>query len=440
MKITSLTGSQILDSRGNPTLRVKIILENGIVDYAEVPSGASKGSMEAFELRDGDPVLYEGMSVLKACHNVATVFDRIRDYDVENLREIDQTMIEFDGTKNKERVGANTMLGISYACLKAGAKLQGIQYYQWVNQLFREYFKREIQISLPCPLFNILNGGKHADNGVDFQEFMFVPLRYHDLETIKNQGYTCTSADAQRRVMMGANVLHELKKIINKSGLSTGLGDEGGYAPAVSGAKDALNLICEAMTNAGYKPYDDASLGIDCASNSFYNAEKQWYEIHSTEGMQTFDADGMISYYRYFLEHYPIIYLEDFLQETDMDGFARMTQSSEGARIMCSADDLVVTNPQLVKQAIDKKAMNAMIVKPNQIGTFYETCEVVNLCVDNHIIYVPSHRSGETNDSIITDIAVGLGATFLKAGAPQRGERAAKYNRLMEIADIVALS
>lgn len=434
MKIKRLRGVEILDSRANPTLQVHIELENGIHAIADVPSGASKGTFEAVELRDNDPKRFNGLGVQSAIRNVDKIFSHIKHIEVESQSEIDMAMINLDGTNNKSNLGANTTLGVSYAVLKAAAKLKKLEIYEYINETFNMNFKKNISLNIPTPLFNILNGGAHADNKLDFQEFMVIPTKY-DSEGGILDGMNNNSIES--KVRMGSEILHSLKQILKASSLSTGIGDEGGFAPLVKDPSEALNLISEACLKAGYEPYKDVSFGIDCASNYFYNKSEGKYILHTNgEDKQTehiFSCDEMISYYKVLLENFPIIYIEDYMNESDFNGFAILSHDPSTPRIAYCGDDLTVTNPERLKIAIDQGSIRAMIVKPNQIGTVSETFNVVNMCIDNGIMYVPSHRSGETNDAIISDIAVGLGAKYIKAGAPQRGERVAKYNRLLEI-------
>jgi enolase len=437
MKSTHLSCLEILDSRGNPTLHVTLTLDDGSTVSASVPSGASKGTHEAFELRDNDPKRYGGLGVLHAATNALSAYDVVKDKDVSKQREIDLALIDYDGSANKTRIGANAILAVSLVMLKAGAHSAHMPLYQYVQARMLEYFKKDIPYRLPTPLFNLIEGGAHADNGLDFQELHVIPTPYVDAASLLKQAPQ-TASHLRTQIQQGAEISHVLKKVLYDQGYATGLGDENGFEPAVGSEKDALNLVCEAVRQAGYKLTDEISLGIDAAANFFYDDATKQYILNKHKkqiAKQAMTSDQLHELYAFFLTNYPLLYLEDPFYEEDWDAFAALIADKDLPHIAYSGDDLTTTNPKRLHEAIDKKAITAMIVKPNQIGTMYETLQVINECMDHGILYIPSHRSGETIDSSITDIAVGTGARFLKAGAPERGERVAKYNRLLEIAN-----
>ena len=401
MKIANVIGREVLDSRGNPTVEVDIILENGIKGRAIVPSGASTGVREALELRDNDNTRYNGKGVLKAVHNVNNELKSlVVGMDVLDQKAIDYKMIEADGTENKSRFGANAILGVSMAVLKAAALS--------VNKPLYEYIGNGKD--LPRPMMNILNGGAHADNNLDFQEFMIVPNR----DTIKE------------RVRVGAEVFHALKKVLNEKGYFTGVGDEGGFAPNLSSNKEGFDLIIEAITKAGYTPGKDVSIAIDVAASEFYKDGK--YHIDN----KYLTTDELINFYEELINTYPIISIEDPVDENDWEGFSKIT-AKLGDKIQLVGDDLFVTNKKCLQMGIDKKAGNAILLKLNQIGTVTETIETINLAKENGYKTVISHRSGETEDTTIADLAVGLSLGQIKTGSMSRTDRICKYNQLMRI-------
>ena len=402
MKIKDVIGREILDSRGNPTVEVDVILENGIVGRAAVPSGASTGEREALELRDGGS-RFMGKGVLQAVANVnGPLKDLVIGMDVNDQKALDYAMIELDGTETKSKYGANAILGISMAALKAAALNAGLPLYKYIGN----------GTTLPRPMMNIINGGAHADNKLDFQEFMIIPQR----DTIKE------------RVRVGAEVFHNLKKVLNEKHLATGVGDEGGFAPDLESNTEGFELIIEAIKRAGYEPGKDVCLGIDVAASEFYKDGK--YELVG-EG-RSLTTDELISFYEELVNKYPIISIEDPVDENDWEGFAKITEKL-GDRIQLVGDDLFVTNKKCLQMGIDKKAGNAILLKVNQIGTITETLETIELARSHGYATVISHRSGETEDTTIADLAVGLNLGQIKTGSMSRTDRICKYNQLIRI-------
>ena len=403
MKIKDIKAREILDSRGNPTVEVDVILENGIIARAAVPSGASTGEREALEMRDGDNNRFNGKGVLNAVKNVnECIKPALIGMEVENQKEIDYKMIELDGTKTKSRLGANAILGVSMACLKASAKLNNKELYEYVGNNY----------SLPVPMMNILNGGAHADNKLDFQEFMIIPQR----DTI------------HERVRVGAEVFHSLKKVLNDKGLATGVGDEGGFAPDLESNTEGFELIMEAINKAGYTPGKDVMIAIDVAASEFYSNGK--YNLVG-EG-RSLTTNELIDFYEELINKYPIISIEDPVDENDWEGFTKITERL-GNRIQLVGDDLFVTNKECLQKGIDLKAGNAILLKVNQIGTITETLETIALARKNGYKTIISHRSGETEDTTIADLAVGLNLGQIKTGSMSRTDRICKYNQLMRI-------
>ena len=394
---------EILDSRGNPTVEVEVFLEDGSHGIAAVPSGASTGEHEAHELRDGDD-RYGGKGVQKAVTNVnETIADAIAGIEADDQRVLDLTMIELDGTDNKSNLGANAILGVSMAAAKAAADSAALPLYRYIGGPNAHI--------LPVPMMNILNGGAHADSGVDVQEFMIAPIGAE------------TFTEALRQ---GAEVYHALKSVIKSKGLSTGLGDEGGFAPSVGSTKEALDLIVEAIKKAGYKPGEEIALALDVASSEFY--ENGTYNF---EGGQH-SAEEMAKVYADLVENYPIVSIEDPLDENDWEGYTKLT-AEIGDKVQIVGDDFFVTNPERLARGIEQNAANALLVKVNQIGTLTETFDAVELAHRNGYRTMMSHRSGETEDTTIADLAVALSCGQIKTGAPARSERVAKYNRLIRI-------
>ena len=402
MKIENIKAREILDSRGNPTVEVDVILENGVVGRASIPSGASTGESEALELRDNDN-RYHGKGVLKAVSNVnGPLKDLIVGMDVFNQKEIDYKMIEADGTETKSKYGANAILGISMAVLKAAAIAVNKPLYKYIGS----------GTSLPTPMMNIINGGSHADNQLDFQEFMIIPQ----------------ASTIHEKVRMGTEVFHTLKKVLNNKGLSTSVGDEGGFAPNLSNNAEAFDLIMEAIKLAGYVPGKDVFLAIDVAASEFYQDGK--YVLAGEN--RTLTTDELIEFYIELVNKYPIISIEDPVDEKDFEGFKLMTEKL-GHKIQLVGDDLFVTNKKYLQKGIDMKAGNAILIKVNQIGTITETIETIELARKNNYKTIISHRSGETEDTTIADLAVGLDLGQIKTGSLSRTDRVCKYNQLFRI-------
>ena len=403
MKIKDIKGREILDSRGNPTVEVDVILENGIVGRAAVPSGASTGEREALELRDGDASRYLGKGVLKAVENVnGPLRDLVIGMDASDQKGLDYAMIELDGTDTKSKFGANAILGISMAAMKASAIEAGVPLYRYIGN----------GTSLPRPMMNIINGGAHADNKLDFQEFMIIPQR----------------DSIHERLRVGAEVFHNLKKVLNEKGLATGVGDEGGFAPDLQTNREGFDLIMEAIRRAGYEPGVDVCLGIDVAASEFYKDGK--YELVGENKSLT--TDELVDYFVNLVSEYPIISIEDPVDENDWDGFQKITERI-GDKIQLVGDDLFVTNKKCLQMGIDKHAGNAILLKVNQIGTITETLETIELARKHGYATIISHRSGETEDTTIADLAVGLDLGQIKTGSMSRTDRICKYNQLLRI-------
>ncbi len=407
--IADIGAIEILDSRGNPTVRVFVTLEDGTRVSASVPSGASTGEYEAVELRDGDPARYGGKGVLKACNNVNEVIaPALKGMDAREQLLIDRTMIELDGTENKGHLGANAILGVSMAVAKAAAAAEG-------EELYRYLGGSEAR-RLPVPCMNILNGGEHADNSVDFQEFMAVP---HGAPTF---------GEGLRYV---AETFHTLKKILEAKGYSTAVGDEGGFAPNLGSNEEAIELIVEAIEKSGYKPGIDISIAIDSAATSFSTDKKGHYDLRwSGAGKMT--SDDLIALAKEWVAKYPIILWEDPLAEEDWEGFAKFT-AELGDKIEVVGDDIFVTNTKFIRRGIEQHTANASLIKLNQIGSVTETVDAVRLCIEHGWRAFLSHRSGETADTFLADFSVAMGTGHLKSGSASRSERLAKYNRILEI-------
>ena len=404
--IIDIIGREILDSRGNPTVEVDVILEDGSMGRAAVPSGASTGAHEAVELRDGDMKRYLGKGVLGAVDAVnGELYDSLAGMDAEDQRGIDTAMIQIDGTKNKNRLGANAILGVSLAVAKAAAAASGLQLYRYVGGASAHI--------LPVPMMNIINGGAHADNPIDIQEFMIMPVGAE----------TCSDA-----IRMGAEIFHHLKKGLKDAGHNTGIGDEGGFAPALKSADEALSFIMKSIEKAGYKPGDDVMLALDCASTEFFKGGK--YDMEG-EGKK-FDSAGMAKYLADLVARYPIISIEDGMAEDDWDGWKALTELI-GGKCQLVGDDLFVTNTERLAQGIAKGTANSILVKVNQIGTLSETLDAVSMAQRAGYTAVMSHRSGETEDSTIADLAVATNCGQIKTGSLSRSDRLAKYNQLIRI-------
>ena len=405
--IKEVKALEILDSRGNPTVRVMVTLENGITAKASVPSGASTGEHEAVELRDGDKTRYLGKGTTQAVANVnGPIAQAVVGQDAMNFKAIDKIMIALDGTPNKAKLGANAILGVSMAVVAAGAQSKGLPIYK--------YLGGADACVLPAPMMNIINGGQHADNSVDFQEFMVMPLGRPSFK---------------EALRAGAETFHHLSKILKKKGYSTAVGDEGGFAPNLKSNEEACDVILEAIKAAGYEPGKDIMIALDPATSSFYEEGKYNLKDSGT-GIKT--TDEMIALWKEWIEKYPIVSIEDALDENDWEGFQRFT-AEVGDKIQIVGDDLLVTNPAFVKKGIEMKAANAVLVKVNQIGSVSETIATIDLCKEAGWNYVISHRSGETEDIFIADLAVAMGGAEIKTGSASRSDRVAKYNRLLEI-------
>ncbi len=406
-RIILVEAYEILDSRGNPTLRTKVTLENGITGIASVPSGASTGQNEAIELRDGDQTIFGGKGVLKAVKNVnQEIAPEILGMTPDCQAEIDRMMIELDGTSNKSNLGSNAILGVSMATAVTAAKSHNLPLYAYLGGVggFR----------LPMPMMNIINGGEHADNSIDLQEFMIVPI---GATTFKES------------IRFGAETFHALKKIFLKKGLSTGVGDEGGFAPNLKNNEEACEVIIEAIQNAGFIPGKDISIALDAAASSFFN-DGSYNFLKS--GLGEKKTSDMLEFYTRMVKKFPIVSIEDPLEENDWDGFSEITKEL-GNKVQIVGDDLFVTNTDFVKKGIHKKAANAVLIKLNQIGTVTETIATIQLCQKAGWNYIISHRSGETEDTFIADFSVAMAGGQIKTGSVSRGERIAKYNRLLEI-------
>ena len=408
-QIIGIKGRQILDSRGNPTVEVDVYTDQGAIGRAAVPSGASTGVHEACELRDGDKSLFLGKSVLNAVNNVNTVLnDELQGMFVSEQKAIDDKMIELDGTENKSRLGANAILGVSLACAKAAAQETGQELYRYLGGVGGH--------TLPIPMMNILNGGSHADNSIDFQEFMIMPVG------------APTFSEALR---MGAEVFHNLKTVLKSKGLSTNVGDEGGFAPNLGSNEEAIMCILQAIEKAGYRPGEDVFIALDAASSEFYLADENMYHLKWSTGDKLTPAQ-MSDFWKDWVNKYPIISIEDGMAEDDWDGW-KMHTDAIGDRCQLVGDDLFVTNVERLKMGLEKKVANSILIKLNQIGTLTETIEAVNLAMRNNMTAIISHRSGETEDTTIADLVVAMNAGLIKTGSASRTDRICKYNQLMRI-------
>ncbi|HIY21064.1 MAG TPA: phosphopyruvate hydratase [Candidatus Flavonifractor merdigallinarum] len=409
IEIVDVVGREILDSRGNPTVEVEVYLEDGVVGRASVPSGASTGVHEACELRDGDKSRYMGKGVLKAVENVNTeIAECLVGMNVLDQTAIDKAMIELDGTPNKSRLGANAILGASLACAKAAAESLGTSLYNYIGGVNAK--------TLPVPMMNILNGGAHATNNVDIQEFMIMPVG------------ACCWKEALR---MCAEVFHTLKTVLKENGTpAAGVGDEGGYAPNLKKDEDAFKCIVAAIEKAGYKPGEDFKIAIDAAVSDWYNAETGCYDLPKAKKSMT--KQQMVNMWKKFADNYPIISMEDCMGEDDIEGWQMLTKAL-GDRVQLVGDDLFVTNTERLKMGLENKIANAILIKVNQIGTLTETLDAIQMANRAGYTAVVSHRSGETEDATIADIVVGTNAGQIKTGAPSRTDRVAKYNQLLRI-------
>ena len=412
--IREIKALEVLDSRGNPTVQVEVITENGCIGTALVPSGASTGSFEAVELRDGDEKRYLGKGVQKAVENVnKKISKKLEGMNVYDQRQIDKKLLEIDDTPNKSNLGANATLGVSLAVAKVAAKSLGLELYEYIGGING--------IELPIPMMNILNGGKHSDNNINIQEFMIMPMG---------------NISFKERLRRGVEVYHCLKKVLKEKGYSVAVGDEGGFAPNLENEEEALKYIVEAIKKAGYKPGEDISLSLDIASTEMYDEAKkigkEGYYFWKTDELKT--KEEMIEYIVYLTQKYPIISVEDGLAEEDWQSWEILTNRI-GDKVQLVGDDLFVTNMERLEKGIIKKVANAILIKPNQIGTLTETLETINTAKKYGYKNIISHRSGETEDTTIADLAVAVNSGQIKTGAPCRTDRVAKYNRLINIED-----
>ncbi len=404
--VVDVVAREILDSRGNPTVECDVLLESGVMGRAAVPSGASTGSREAIELRDGDQTRYSGKGVMQAVENVNTeIAEAIIGLDAQEQAFIDQTLIQLDGTENKSRLGANALLAVSMAVAKAAAEESGLPLYR--------YFGGSGPMQMPVPMMNIINGGEHANNSLDFQEFMILPVSQNSF---------------REALRCGAEVFHALKKLLDKKGFSTAVGDEGGFAPNLGSHAEGLQLIVQAIEAAGYFPGEDVLIGLDCAASEFYKDGK--YHL-AGEGLQL-TSEQLVDYLANLAENYPIVSIEDGMAEGDWDGWKLLTERL-GKKIQIVGDDVFVTNTRIFKEGIKQGIANSILIKINQIGTLSETFAAIEMAKRAGYTAVISHRSGETEDSTIADIAVGMNALQIKAGSLSRSDRIAKYNQLLRI-------
>ena len=411
--IAHIHARQILDSRGNPTIEVDVMTESGSIGRAAVPSGASTGTHEAVELRDNDKNRYLGKGVENAVNNVnSTIAEELIGMEVSDQRLLDMTMIDLDGSENKANLGANAILGVSLAAAKAAAAETGQPLYRYVGGVNAAL--------LPVPMMNILNGGSHADNSIDFQEFMIMPVNARSF------------SEALR---MGTEVFHHLKTVLKKKGMSTNVGDEGGFAPNMKSNEEAIMTVLEAIEKAGYRPGEDIYIAMDAAASEFYNAEEGMYHFKKSSGEKLTSAQ-MVDYWADWAKKYPILSIEDGLAEDDWNGWKLMTEKT-GDHLQLVGDDLFVTNVDRLKQGIDKNIANSILVKVNQIGTLTETINAVQMAMNNNYTAVMSHRSGETEDTTIADLAVALRCGQIKTGSASRSDRIAKYNQLLRIEEML---
>ncbi len=415
-QIVNITGRQILDSRGNPTVEVDVFTSNGVMGRAAVPSGASTGIHEACELRDGDKSVYKGKGVLQAVQNVNKVLaEELKGFFVTEQNEIDQKMIDLDGTPNKSNLGANAILGVSLAVANAAAQESSSYLFRYVGGVNAN--------TLPIPMMNIINGGSHADNSIDFQEFMIMPVG---------------APTFREGLRMGAEVFHSLSAVLKKNGYSTNVGDEGGFAPNLKSNEEAITVILQAIENAGYKPGQDVFIALDPASSEYFLTDEGVYHLKKSTG-EKLTPSQMVDYWKTWIDKYPIISIEDGMAEDDWDGWKLMTDVM-GKKIQLVGDDLFVTNTKRLQMGIDKGVANSILVKVNQIGTLTETIDAVNMAYRNSYTAVMSHRSGETEDTTIADLAVALNTGLIKTGSASRTDRIAKYNQLLRIEEILGSS
>jgi enolase len=445
-KIKAIIAREILDSRGNPTVEAKVTLGNGITAKAKAPSGASTGTHEAWELRDNDKKRFHGKGVLKAVNNVnQAIFKKLKGANVFKQELIDNALIKLDGTENKKKLGANAILPVSLACARAGALAKKQELYDYIAKIYK--FNKAYR--LPIPSFNIFNGGKHADTNLDFQEFMIMPIGY-DAKLRKNANPRIANSKSIKAggskikkqklpfaemVRTGAEIFHELGFVLKEAGFDTDVGNEGGYAPDIYSSVQAVELIMAAIIQAGYEPGKNIGLGIDVGSSELYNKRTSKY-IFKLDQAQFTSVTLNDLYYEWFRK-FPIISIEDGLAEDDWEGWKALTREL-GKEMLLIGDDLFVTNIKRLRKGIKERAANAILIKPNQVGTLTETIECIKLAQKHKYKIMISHRSGETCDDFIADLAVAVGADYIKSGSLSRGERLAKYNRLMEIEELVS--
>ncbi|MBK8506935.1 MAG: phosphopyruvate hydratase [Saprospiraceae bacterium] len=407
--IIDIRSREILDSRGNPTVEVEVLTEEGAVGRAAVPSGASTGKYEAVELRDGDKDRFLGKGVLNACRNIEdTIMEALVGEEVSDQVYLDKIMIELDGTENKSKLGANAILGVSLACAKAAAMEAGLPLYRYLGGVNAHV--------LPVPMMNILNGGSHADNSIDFQEFMIMPIGAERF----SEG-----------LRMGVEIFHNLKKVLSKMGHSTNVGDEGGFAPNLASNQEAIETVLRAIEAAGYRPGEDVMIAMDAAASEFYDEEAAVYHFHQSTG-DKLTSDQMVSYWKDWTSKFPILSIEDGLHEDDWSGWQKLT-ATIGSKVQLVGDDLFVTNTKRLQKGIDMDAANSILIKVNQIGSLSETIDAVNLATRNAMTSIISHRSGETEDVTIADLCVALNTGQIKTGSASRSDRVAKYNQLLRI-------
>ncbi|MFH1457186.1 MAG: phosphopyruvate hydratase [Patescibacteria group bacterium] len=419
-KISKINAREILDSRGNPTVEAEVILGCGVSAKASVPSGASIGEHEAIELRDNNKKRYAGMGVLKACENINTKISRkLKNINIFDQQEIDSLLINLDNSQNKKNLGANAMLGVSLACCRAGAMVEGLDLYNYIQKIY----KLDNSKNLPIPMFNVFNGGKHADTNLDIQEIMLVPFGI--------EGFS-------EQVRAGSEIFHVLASVLHEHGLDTDVGNEGGYAPNINSTMQAFDMILTAINRAGYKAGEQIGLAVDIGASELYDSEKRFYTFDLDDNYLI--GDQLVSLYRDWADYYPIFSIEDGLSQDDWENweqlvkeFERYKTSALKQKMMIVGDDLTVTNTERLEAAIKRKACNAVILKPNQIGTLSESIEFAKMAKKADIKIITSHRSGETCDNFIVDLAVAICSDFVKFGSLSRGERVSKYNRLMEI-------
>ncbi len=407
--ILDIRSREILDSRGNPTVEVEVLTTSGHVGRAAVPSGASTGKYEAVELRDDDKGRFLGKGVLGACENVnGPIAETLVGMDVMDQIAIDEAMIELDGTENKSKLGANAILGVSLAAAKAAAEVSGQSLYRYIGGVNAHV--------LPVPMMNILNGGSHADNSIDFQEFMIIPV----------------GADYfSEALRMGVETFHHLKKVLKAGGFSTNVGDEGGFAPNIKSNEEAVKIVLKAIESAGYRPGEDIMIGMDAAASEFYDAKEKVYHFHKSTGDKLTSSE-MVDYWKGWVDKYPIISIEDGLDEDDWDGWKALN-AKMGDKVQLVGDDLFVTNTKRLARGIEESSANSILIKVNQIGSLTETIDAVNMATRNAFTSVMSHRSGETEDTTIADLAVALNTGQIKTGSASRSDRIAKYNQLLRI-------